>query len=224
MYSWIFDTPRWSHNFRPISGFPMLINKKLNFVLSKSLSYCRICSWQNGQPNDRVRTTKLTPSVSKFDTKTWLPSSRHTIDFDRASLGLMSRASSDGEPEIKAALPHPQSWSLVMDEKRPATDASLVVMMVVAAGAKAVVAAVAMRAPTTRFLIGLRRLVLPWLAIKFIILFMDKVNMKMVGKLRWKCVTCKWKGVYVVSRKMERFRQRRSPNLIAELQPGSTYL
>jgi hypothetical protein len=86
-----------------------------------------------------------------------------------------------------------------MDEKRPATDASLVVMMVVAAGAKAVVAAVAMRAPTTRFLIGLRRLVLPWLAIKFIILFMDKVNMKMVGKLRWKCVTCMVSGKVCMS-------------------------
>ncbi len=60
-----------------------------------------------------MRTTKLTPSVSRLETGTELPSSLYTEDLDRASFGFMSRAWSDGEPEMVVSLPHPQSFVTV---------------------------------------------------------------------------------------------------------------
>lgn len=106
-----------------------------------------------------MRTTKLTPSVRRLDTGTGLPSSRYTVDLDRASLGLMSRACSDGEPDIVVALPHPQSAPLATDEKhtvlcefRSDKDAGWD-DVITAAGEKAVAAAAMRAPPTMRFLI-----------------------------------------------------------------------
>lgn len=62
----------------------------------------------------------------------------------------MSRACSDGEPEIVAALPHPQSLFFVAVEKHVVVP-PLVIVVVVAAGEKAdATAATTRRVPTTR--------------------------------------------------------------------------
>ena len=62
----------------------------------------------------------------------------------------MSRAFSDGEPEIVSALPHPQSLFFVAVEKHDGVP-PLVIVVVVAAGEKAdATAATMMRVPTTR--------------------------------------------------------------------------
>ena len=62
----------------------------------------------------------------------------------------MSRAFSDGEPEIVSALPHPQSLFFVAVEKHDVVP-PLVIVVVVAAGEKAdATAATTTRVPTTR--------------------------------------------------------------------------
>lgn len=62
----------------------------------------------------------------------------------------MSRAFSDGEPEIVSALPHPQSLFFVAVEKHDVVP-PLVIVVVVAAGEKDdATAATTMRVPTTR--------------------------------------------------------------------------
>jgi len=81
--------------------------------------YWRICSWQKGQPNDRVSTTSDTPSVAiRLDTEMAEPSRRNTVDLERASRVLMFRAASEGAPEIRmvSALLLPLSHSQLDDD------------------------------------------------------------------------------------------------------------
>lgn len=75
---------------------------------SLSFEYWRICSWQNGHPNDRVSTINDTPPFDeiRLDMEMGVPSRRYTVDFESASLGLMVRACGEGAPVITEALPH----------------------------------------------------------------------------------------------------------------------
>ena len=114
MKSGPFSTPKCSHSCNPTSGFPIETRTNCTpFARSSPLlfAYWRICSWQNGHPNDLVRTTNETPFLlgNRLDTEIGVPSSFNTDDCSMASRGLMARAACEGAPEIFAEFPHPQS-------------------------------------------------------------------------------------------------------------------
>lgn len=57
-----------------------------------------------------------TPLVDdrRSETEIGDPSSRETVDFDNASLGLIRRAWAEGVPEMVVASPHSQDCSVVV--------------------------------------------------------------------------------------------------------------
>ena len=109
-------TPKCSHNALPFSGRPIETITSLSPAARSSslrLLYCSICSWQNGHPRLRRKTTSDVP-VSPIN---WfmLVSAPLRVNkelWPMAALGSSAWAASEGAPETMAP-PHPQSSSVV---------------------------------------------------------------------------------------------------------------